>query len=102
MKKLKKKILFTAIFLVVFLLFGVVTYCIIERWGFFDSAFFAIMTLLTVGTGDFVPTTDSSKGFTIFFIIGSIMLLLYLAFLIFAYYRLYKDKPEHWIEIKNR
>jgi len=59
-------------------------------------------TLLTVGYGDAVPTTDDSKAFTVFFIIVSIVIFIYLGFLAVAYYRLYKDKPEHWIEIKNK
>lgn len=34
-----------------------------------DSLYFSVMTLLTVGYGDFVPTTPGSKAFTILYVI---------------------------------
>lgn len=44
----------------------------IEGWSIIDSLYFSIMTMSTIGYGDFVPTTTFSKLFTIIFAILSI------------------------------
>ena len=52
---------------VVLLAIGTVSYHYIEGWRFIDSFYFTSMTLTTVGFGDFVPSHDASKLFTVFF-----------------------------------
>lgn len=44
----------------------------VEGWSVIDSLYFSIMTMSTIGYGDFVPTTTFSKVFTIIFAILSI------------------------------
>lgn len=44
---------------------GTVFYWQVEHWPILDSLYFCVMTLSTVGYGDFVPTTSLSKIFTI-------------------------------------
>ncbi len=67
---------FQFLFLFIFLLLVGATafYTKIEGWSIIDALYFSIMTMATVGYGDFVPTTDISKLFTIiyaFLTIGS-------------------------------
>jgi voltage-gated potassium channel len=48
---------------------GTVFYTAVEGWSVLDSLYFSVMTLLTVGYGDFVPTTAGSKVFTMLYVI---------------------------------
>ncbi|MDO5058482.1 MAG: potassium channel family protein [Neisseria sp.] len=41
----------------------------IEKWSWLDSFYFAVITLSTVGYGDFAPHTPAGKLFTIGFIL---------------------------------
>ncbi|PID31075.1 MAG: hypothetical protein CR982_00385 [Candidatus Cloacimonadota bacterium] len=43
-----------------------------EGWSFIDSFYFSVMTMSTVGYGDFVPSSDLSKLFTIIYTFLSI------------------------------
>jgi hypothetical protein len=44
----------------------------VDGWSIIDSLYFSIMTMSTIGYGDFVPTTTLSKLFTIIFALLSI------------------------------
>ena len=50
------------------LLVGTVFYHLVEGWSWFDSLYFSVITLSTVGYGDFSPTTTASKLFTVIYI----------------------------------
>ena len=54
------------------LLTGTVFYSLVENWRIIDSVYFCIMTISTIGYGDFAPQRDISKIFTIIFAIGGI------------------------------
>ncbi len=43
-----------------------------EGWSTIDALYFSVMTMSTIGYGDFVPTTTLSKLFTIMFSLLSI------------------------------
>ena len=58
---------------IVFLLMGsTFFYSKVENWTIIDSLYFSVMTMSTIGYGDFVPTTTFSKIFTIIYTILSI------------------------------
>ena len=46
-----------------------------EGWSWIDSLYFSVVTLGTVGYGDFTPSTPLSKLFTIFYILNGIGVL---------------------------
>lgn len=63
----------------IILFIGTLSYHYLEGWGYVDSLYFSVITLTTVGYGDFSPQTTGGKLFTIFYIfIGLGMILSFL------------------------
>jgi voltage-gated potassium channel Kch len=58
------------------LLVGTTVYHFLEGWSLLDSLYFSVITLATVGYGDFVPTTPPARLFTILYVINGISILL--------------------------
>jgi voltage-gated potassium channel Kch len=63
--------------LVSLLILGTIFYAKEEGWSYFDSFYFTVVTITTVGYGDLHPTTVASKAFTIFLLFMGIGLGLY-------------------------
>ncbi len=53
---------------IVMLVSGTFFYWRVEGWSLLDSLYFSVITLTTVGYGDFSPSTTAGKIFTIFYI----------------------------------
>jgi voltage-gated potassium channel len=49
-----------------------VFYSWVEGWSLFDATYFSVMTLATVGYGEFAPQTFAGKLFTVVFVICGI------------------------------
>ena len=56
--------LFTALIVVL----GALFYHKVEGWPFFNSLYFTVITLTTIGYGDFVPITPMGKMFTMIYV----------------------------------
>lgn len=61
----------------IWLLIGTLVYHYIEQWDWLDALYFCVVTLATVGYGDFTPTTPIGKIFTMFYIMNGIGILLF-------------------------
>ncbi|MBI5393413.1 two pore domain potassium channel family protein [Candidatus Woesearchaeota archaeon] len=48
---------------------GTIFYHRVEDWRYLDSLYYCVITLMTVGYGDFTPKTDAGKIFTIIFLL---------------------------------
>ena len=68
-----RDLLITTIFIVSF---GSVVYHYLEGWSWVDSIYFSVITLTTIGFGDFAPATPEGKIFTIFYIVIGIGIIL--------------------------
>lgn len=67
--------------------FGSVVYHNIEGWTWIDSIYFSVITLTTIGYGDYSPQTDEGKLFTIFYIIIGIGIILTFINTVYEHYR---------------
>ena len=63
----------------IFVVIGAVFYHIVEKFSWLNSFYFTVVTLATVGYGDYVPRTDLGKIFTIFYILVGVGIFLALA-----------------------
>ena len=68
-----RSLLFTTNF---FIALDTVTYHFIEGWSWLDSVYFSVITLTTIGYGDFSPQTDLGKMFTLVYIVIGVALIL--------------------------
>lgn len=55
-----------------FLFTGTVIFHFVEGWRILDSLYYSVITLTTVGYGDFSPQTDFGKVFTIIYVFTGI------------------------------
>lgn len=51
---------------------GTIFYWRVEDWTIVESLYFSVVTLTTVGFGDFAPNSDGGQIFTIFYILTGI------------------------------
>lgn len=55
---------------------GTVVYHYLEGWEWIDAFYFSVITLTTIGYGDFSPQTVEGKLFTVFYILVGIGMIL--------------------------
>jgi voltage-gated potassium channel len=55
---------------------GTLIYHYLEGWSYVDSFYFSVVTLTTIGFGDFTPQTDAGKLFTVLYIVVGIGMIL--------------------------
>jgi len=71
----QRTLMLQTISFLVYLLSGAAIYSHIEGWTFLDSVYWADFTLLTMGIGDFSPSTHVGRGLLFPFAIGGIIIL---------------------------
>lgn len=71
---------------------GTVVYRYLEGWNWIDALYFSVITLTTVGYGDFSPATDAGKLFTIFYILIGIGIILSFIDTVYNHYKDLKTK----------
>lgn len=63
-----KRVLINFLYIFIVVFFGALIMSFVESWSGVDGAYWAVITICTVGYGDVVPTTKSGKVFTIFYV----------------------------------
>lgn len=70
-KKVVRAFRVVAVLLIILLSFSTLFFHEVEGWKWLDSVYFSIVTIATVGYGDFTPQTDLGKvGAMILIVIG--------------------------------
>ena len=70
-----------------FLAIGTVAYRFLEDWSWLDSLYFSVITLTTIGYGDFSPKTSLGRLFCMGYIIICVSLILGFVNTLFWHYR---------------
>ena len=71
----------------IILAIGTISYHYLEGWSWIDALYFSIITLTTIGYGDFSPQTTAGKLFTIAYIILGISIILGFINTVFQHYK---------------
>ena len=67
MLRVKKRLMVPVVLLLIIIFGGAYLYQVIEDWRYLDSVYFTVVTITTIGYGDFAPQTDGGKILTIIF-----------------------------------
>ena len=99
---------FRVLFVILLTLLGGATYFYwsVEGWSIIDALYFSVMTMSTIGYGDFSPTTNFSKIFTIIYALLSIGIFVAvvskIVTIILAEKKAYKDRKQQKKEIRDK
>lgn len=92
----RRRLIFVSILFVVLVIIGTKSYNHFEKWNYFDSIYFTVTTLTTVGYGDLTPKTYFGRLFTIFYMIFGISIALYT--LSFASSHFIERREVYWMD----
>jgi voltage-gated potassium channel Kch len=74
----------------------------LEGWSYVDSLYFSVVTLTTVGYGDFSPQTNAGKLFTVLYIIIGVGIILAFINTVFNHYFTQEKSAGPKLDIKLR
>ncbi|KAJ5639642.1 uncharacterized protein N7484_007504 [Penicillium longicatenatum] len=71
----QRTLMLQTIIFVIYLLAGAAVYAKVEGWRFLDAVYWADYTLLTIGVGNFAPSTHLGRGLLFPYAVGGILVL---------------------------
>ncbi|KAF4331886.1 Outward-rectifier potassium channel TOK1 [Fusarium beomiforme] len=71
----QRTLMLQSILLLIYILLGAYVFSEIESWNYLDAVYWTVVTLFTVGFGDYYPTTDLGRGLLIPFALAGIISL---------------------------
>lgn len=69
--------IFSILFFIIAIFLGAFVYSNVEGWNYFNSIYFVVVTITTIGYGDLVPVTIAGKSLTMFFSFFGVAMALY-------------------------
>ncbi len=75
--------------------FGTVMYHFLEGWRWLDALYFSVITLTTIGYGDFSPQTDGGKLFTTIYILIGLGMILSFINTVYTHYTVMKNDKKN-------
>lgn len=78
----KRKLVLSLILFISIIVVGTFTYTYVEGWNLLNSLYFVVITVTTIGYGDFVPVTNMGKLLTIVLAFFGVSMALYFLSLI--------------------
>lgn len=85
------------VFVVIWL--GTIGFHYVEWWALFDSLYFIVVTMATIGYGDFVPVTNVGKAFAMFYAVMGVPLFVYTTSMILDYrFKAYIDRYQKIVD----
>ena len=76
----------------IILAIGTTVYHFVEGWSWVDSLYFSVITLTTIGYGDFSPATDAGKIFTLVYTMIGLGVILSFIHTIYHHYDQFRKK----------
>ena len=70
--EMRKPIMAAGSTILIFLTIGTIVYHKLENWSWIDSLYFSTFSLTTVGYGDIAPTHESTRLFTVFYLLTGV------------------------------
>ena len=71
----------------IILIIGTITYHYVEGWTWLDAFYFSVITLTTIGYGDFSPQTVNGKIFTMVYIFIGLGIILGFINTVYLHYK---------------
>ncbi len=71
---------------VLILILGTAVFHFLEGWRWIDALYFCVITLTTIGYGDFAPVTDAGKIFNMIYVLIGLGLILSFISTVYSHY----------------
>lgn len=78
---------------------GAFLFSYFEQWRWFDSLYFVVITMATIGYGDFVPQTDPGKFMSMIYAMMGVPLFVYITSMMIDYR--FQKYIQHYQEHKH-
>ncbi len=98
--KLKTEVYVAITTLLGWIAVGTLVFHRLESWNWIQSFYFSVVTISTVGYGDFTPTNDLSRLFTAIYILIGVSIAVVTLAVVGS--EILRNREKHYVERKNK